>query len=172
MTYALPEPGAYACHAVELAPEMYYDIFTGRMETTSVPVPLPSPLGTLTLEPGGKWRLSNGKECGTYRAANDGTLKFSGYLGTREFTSNFSAKDGAFDLVITYNSKPDSLGMTSHCVRRSQLAQMIVRGSVKPGITGKLVYTNEGRVYELDVATGRSTPLAHGTMGTLPKMAT
>lgn len=164
VSYTLPEPGAYPCSTTQLMPSTRYNGFTNQVETYTQIVPTPSALGTLTLEPGNKWRLSSGAR-GTYRAGSDGALKFTGYLGGPQFTSAFAAKDGAFELTIVYRSKPNDTGLTSSCTRESSRAQMVVKGSPNPGMGGKLVFSQQDRVYSFDVATGRAQPLADGTLG-------
>lgn len=165
VSYALPEAGTYGCLTTHLRPTVKFNAFLGQMETGSEIDFVPSPLGNLVLEPGGKYRVSGGKERGTYTVNANGTIKFTGYLGRKEFSSRFSAKDGRWEITVHYQSKPGETGLTSYCSRSSPRAQMTVKGSVNPGMTGTLVFTSEGRIYGLDMATGRSTPLAQGVLG-------
>ncbi|MEF2277186.1 hypothetical protein V3W47_02680 [Deinococcus sp. YIM 134068] len=165
VTYALPGPGTYTCAVVVQLPFMWANPVTGGMQPGVAPRAVQSPLGSLVLEPGGRYLITSTKDRGTYRASPDGTLRFGGVLGAKEYTSRFTAKDGAWVVSVSYREKPNSTDMTSYCELKSARAQMTVKGSVNPGIAGRLVYTHGGHVHALDVASGRTTPLAEGTLG-------
>lgn len=168
VTYALPDVGKYGCYTTTLQPTVRVDPLRGGVQPSSQLVPGPSPIGDLTLDAGGKYRLSIGGG-GTYTARGDGVMQFTGALGSRNVSARFVAKDGLFTVTLTWNDGKGAV--TTYCTRSSPRAQRTVTGSPNPGLQGKLVFTGApyraqaGQIVELDVASGRFAIVARGDLG-------